>query len=139
LVEGWGVATGAVGIDVFGGSAPSHPDDHGPVHDGVGQVPDAGQHGHGEGIELVQGAGGDVPSEHGPVALVAGIQQAAQVLVAVGLFLGAPEGVGLIDQQGGRVGTDGTDHGGDGGIHGDERPMAGLGDHIQQTALAAAL
>src|SRR5438046_3010267 len=31
LVEGWGVAAGAVGVDVFGGSAPSHPDDHGPV------------------------------------------------------------------------------------------------------------
>jgi hypothetical protein len=139
LVEGWGVAAGAVGVDVFAGGAPAHSDDHGPVHDGVRQVPDAGQHGHGEGVELLGGAAGDVPAEHGPVALVAGVEQAAQVLVVVGLLSGAPEGIGLIDQQAGRVLPNGADHGGDGGIDGDEGGVAGLGDHVQQAALAAPL
>jgi hypothetical protein len=139
VVEGWGVAAGAVGLDLFAGGAAAHPHDHGPVHDGVGQLPDGGQQGHGEGVELFGGAAGHIPAQHGPVALVAGIQQAAQVLVGVGLFAGAPQGVGLIDQQGGWVGADGADDGGDGGVDGDEGGVAGLGDHVQQPALATPL
>ena len=103
VVQGWGVAAGAVGVDLLAGGAAAHPHDHGAVHDGVGQLPDGGQQGHGEGVELFGGAAGHIPAQHGPVALVAGVQQAAQVLVGVGLFAGAPQGVGLIDQQGGRV------------------------------------
>jgi hypothetical protein len=70
---------------------------------------------------------------------VAGIEQATQVFIRIGLFASAPEGVGLVDQQGGRVGADGANHGGDGGVDGDEGGVAGLGDHVQQAALAAAL
>jgi hypothetical protein len=139
VVQGWGIPAGAVGVDLFAGGAPAHPHDHSPVHDGVGQLPDGGQQGHGEGVELLGGAAGDVPAQHGPVALVAGIEQAAQVLVVVRLLPCAPEGVGLIDQQGGRVGADGAHDGGDGGVDGDEGGVAGLGDHVQQAALAAAL
>ena len=52
-----------------------------------------------------------VPPRIGPVALVAGVEQAAQVLVVLGLLLGAEDGVRLVHQQGGRVVGDGPDHG----------------------------
>jgi hypothetical protein len=63
-----------VGLDLLAGGAPLHPHDHRPVHDGVGQLPNRRQQGHGEGVELLGGAAGHIPAQHGPIPLMAGVQ-----------------------------------------------------------------
>jgi len=70
---------------------------------------------------------------------VAGVEQAPEVLIVVGLLAGPPQGVGLVHQQGWRVFADGADDRGDGGVDGDQWLVAGLGDDVDQAALAAAL
>ena len=93
--------------DRFAGGAAAHLDHHRAVLDGVGHGADPGQGGHREGGDGFQAAGAGVPADGGPVALVPGVEQAAQVLVGVGV-LAAEDRVGLIDQQRGRgVGADG--------------------------------
>ncbi len=101
--EGWTIAAGPVGQHDFVGCAAAHADDDGAVFDGVGHVADAGEGGHGEGGDGVEPAAAGVPAEGGAAALVAGVEQAAEVFVGVA-GVGSEDGVGFVDQQGGRVG-----------------------------------
>ncbi|WUU82578.1 hypothetical protein OG790_14415 [Streptomyces cellulosae] len=116
-----------------------HADHHRPVHDRVRQGADAGKRGHGEGGELPRLVLGAGDPQGGPVALVAGVEQAAQFLVLLGGLDAAKDGVGLVHQQSGRVVTDGTEDDSRAGVHGDQRVVRRLRDHVQQAGLAAPL
>lgn len=79
-------------------------------------------------------------AQGGPVALVAGVQQATQVLVALGRLGGAEQCVGLVDEERGRIlGGDRAEDRRRAGIDRDQRCMHGLGHHIEQPRLAAPL
>ncbi|SEE98619.1 hypothetical protein SAMN05216533_4923 [Streptomyces sp. Ag109_O5-10] len=106
------------------------------VGDRVGQVADRGQCGHGEGRirgRLVLRTG-DAPG--GPVALVSGVQQAAQFLVVSGL---AEDGVGLVHEDRARVLADDAEEHRRGHVHRHDRLVDGLVEHVQHPGLAAAL
>nr|WP_197084908.1 hypothetical protein [Saccharothrix sp. ST-888] len=138
------VALGFVGalaelLDRLIGGAAAHPDDDGAAHDGVGQVAEAA---HGEGgvdgelLDHVVLAVADA-AEDAAGAAVAGVDEAAQFLVAAGS--GAEDGVDLVEQHGGSgiPVADGSEQRGLAGVNGDQRPGdQGLHD-LQGAGLAA--
>ncbi|WP_337819469.1 hypothetical protein [Pseudonocardia sp. Ae707_Ps2] len=66
----------------------------------------------------------------GPVALVSGVEQAAEVFVVVGF--GSEDGVGFVDQHRGWILRDGAVDRGCGGVDGDERLVAGAFDDVEE-------
>ncbi|WP_443217530.1 hypothetical protein [Pseudonocardia sp. Ae707_Ps2] len=67
--------------------------DDGAVFDGVGHASDPGEGGHGEGGDRFDPVFVLVVAFRGPVALVSGVEQAAEVFVVVGF--GSEDGVRL--------------------------------------------
>lgn len=132
LVQGGAVALGAVGADALALGAAAHPDHDRAVHDRVREVTDARQRRHREGVEAVRG----VVVAHHPqdvaVALVPGVEQAAHLLVLLGLLGGAEDGVGLVDQQGRGLLGDGAEDCGGGGVDCDDGVVNGLGEDVEQ-------
>ncbi len=139
LVQGGDVPAGAEGLDLLALGPAPHADDHRPVHDRVGQVPDSRDGRHREGGELVRGVvvandPGDVPA-----ALMASVEQAARLLVLL-RDLGAEDGVGLVHQQRRRlVLVDRAEDGRRCGVDGEHGLVDRLRQHVQQPRLAAAL
>ena len=89
----------------------------------------------------VEASAAGVPAHGGAAALVAGVEQAAEVFVGVAGF-GSEDGVGFVDQQGGRVGRVRADRPVDrrrGGVGGEDRLMRQGFDEVEQPGLAAAL
>ncbi|GAB2925179.1 hypothetical protein GCM10027075_26890 [Streptomyces heilongjiangensis] len=132
VVEAWGVAAGAEGLDALALGPATHPDDDRPVHDRVGQVANPGQGCHGEGGEpvgrvVVADDAGDVS-----VALMAGVEQAAHLLVLLRLLRGAEDGVRLVHQQGGRFVGDGAEDRRRCGVDGEHGLVDRLGKHVQE-------
>ena len=87
----------------------------------------------------VEPSAAGVPAESGPAALVAGVEQAAEVFVGVA-GLGSEDGVGFVDQQGGRIGrvlADGPVDRRGRGVGGQDRLVAQGFDEVEQAGLAA--
>ena len=87
--------------DGLAGGAAAHADDDGAVFDGVGHARRCRRVRPWRRWGWTRRGWLGVVAHGGPVALVAGVEQAAEVLVAVGLR--AEDGVGLVDEQGRRV------------------------------------
>jgi hypothetical protein len=78
-----------------------------------------------------------IPAVERPVALESGVQDAAQILIAVGSLLGPEQRVGLIDQHGGRVVfVQGAHQRRDRGVDGQQWAVRQLIDQVEQAALA---
>ncbi|WP_233147874.1 hypothetical protein [Pseudonocardia sp. Ae717_Ps2] len=67
------------------GCSAAHLDDHGAVFDGVGHASDPGEGCHGEGGDRFDSVLVRVVAFGGPVALVSGVEEAAEVFVSVAL------------------------------------------------------
>lgn len=79
--------------------------------------------------------GGVVVADHAQdvaVALVPGVEEAAHLLVLLGLLGGAEDGVGLVDEQGRGLLGDGAEDGGGGGVDRDDGVVDGLGEDVEE-------
>jgi hypothetical protein len=123
---------------VLASGVAAHRDVDRPVGNGVGHGADTREYRHRERIERRWSLHRADTAQRGAPALMPGIEQLAQILVLLGEFLVAEDGVGLVDnQRAWMLAAEGTEDGGHSGIHRRQRRVTCSVDDVKQSGFPA--